>query len=65
MNTVKKKKNIVETIWQTNDSLAYFDGSAAFLVYKNSLDLNSYAMSMGRPVHFQVYNEKALTSGSF
>lgn len=56
VNGEKNLLEITDTIRQTNDSLAYFDGSATFLVYKNSFDLNSYQTSMGRPVSFKVLN---------
>ena len=56
----KERKEIIDTIRQTSDSLAYFDASATFLVYRNSFDLNSYKMSMGKPVDFKVFNEKGI-----
>ncbi|MEO5999761.1 MAG: hypothetical protein ABIN89_23395 [Chitinophagaceae bacterium] len=56
----KERKEIIDTIRQTCDSLAYFNGSAAFLVYRNTFALNSYKMSMSKPVDFKVFNEKGI-----
>ena len=56
VNGEKKLLEITDTVRQTNDSLAYFDASATYLVYRNSFDLNGYQTSMGRPVGFKVLN---------
>jgi len=61
----KERKEIVDTIRQTSDSLAYFDASATFLVYRNSFDLNGYKMSMGKPVDFKVFNERGIDLRKF